>query len=225
MRIQRPTHAIVGGSGPSLPGGGVDLTNIGGGGGGNDFDFGGNAGLDQLVVGGALQFGLSAYEQQGLKDAASSNRTWQERMSSSAYQRSMLDMKLAGLNPILAYKTGGASTPGGATAGVPDYSKVAHSALAAREQNAKLKVLHSQAYELRSKRHLNDVKGMESQSQRQLNNAIEAGQLLNNRHSAYGLAGSKNLHEINETKHGKWLDWLRKFTGSSPSVSLPIKRR
>jgi len=42
---------------------------------------------------------------------------FQERMSNSAFQRAMSDMRKAGLNPILAYKQGGATTPTGA--GIP----------------------------------------------------------------------------------------------------------
>lgn len=47
---------------------------------------------------------------------AQKNRDFQERMSSTSYQRMVKDLQKAGLNPILAVHSGGASTPSGSTA-------------------------------------------------------------------------------------------------------------
>lgn len=46
---------------------------------------------------------------------AEKNRSYQTEMSNSAYQRAMADMSKAGLNPMLAYSQGGASTPSGSS--------------------------------------------------------------------------------------------------------------
>ena len=67
-----------------------------------------------LIMGGASLLGGSMRNREAQK-ASAQQSAFQERMSNTAYQRAMKDMRKAGLNPILAGKLGGASTPTGST--------------------------------------------------------------------------------------------------------------
>lgn len=77
-------------------------------------------------------FGFPSIAQMGFADQQNKQASWQadhamdradadmrqqeaftERMSNTAYQRATEDMKKAGINPMVAYQQGGASTPSG----------------------------------------------------------------------------------------------------------------
>lgn len=96
-----------------------------------------------------LTGGLSFLGSRGVNRANSAiaqrQMDFQREMSNTSYQRSMADMRAAGLNPILAYKTGGASTPSGAS--IPAQNEIEpaiNSALAVRRQNADLQLTQAQ---------------------------------------------------------------------------------
>lgn len=89
-------------------------------GGGLGFLVGGPTGA---AVGAGIGMGIDGQSAQDEVNAtniqlAREQMAFQERMSSTAYQRATADMRSAGLNPMLAFSQGGASSPSGSTATV-----------------------------------------------------------------------------------------------------------
>lgn len=97
-----------------------------------------------IISGGAQLIG-NVLGNKAARDEARRNRQFQERMSSTQWQRGVADMEAAGLNPALAYSQGGASSPAGSMAAQGSVTEgVTSSALQAQRFRKDMQLLDAQ---------------------------------------------------------------------------------
>lgn len=104
---------------------------------------------------GALAQGLASYK------SAQKQMKYQTQMSNTSHQRQMADLRAAGINPMLAAKLGGASTPAGASYSIPNIGLAAvegyKSGVSAKQMQAQTKVFDEQVKTLMQDRDIKKV--------------------------------------------------------------------
>ncbi len=174
--------------------------------------------VHEAIIGGLFS-AYGARKQQKF-DAAQAQKqmSFQERMSSTAHQREVLDLRAAGLNPILSATGGrGASAPGGARAvGQNIIGQGVSSALGVRRLKQELRNMKMTEWEAQARIGL-----MAAQRAKVLEEHTGVG--IANQAASYRLPGQRTEAIIDNTEYGQVVRFFGRLNPLGSSAASWLK--
>ena len=179
------------------------------------------------AIGGGILSHQSARQQNIMQQRmAREQMAFQERMSSTAYQRAVRDMRAAGINPMLAYERGGASSPGGAQPQmVGELAGIASSAMAVKRFREEVKNLQATR---RLTEHETSKRSAEIQvlnKERENYRLRNDFQYLLNQLTDLDLVSARNVAAVSGTPFGRMMEYLRRIPGVGAFLPAITPRR
>lgn len=155
----------------------------------------------------ALSYYGSHRQNAAQKKMANRQMAFQEHMSNTAYQRATSDMRSAGINPMLAYMNGGASSPSGAMAPqVNELGGVVSSAMDYKRTSAEIRNIKMTNRKIASDTALNDALVAKAKADTDISQS-------NAKIVKAAIPAAQNRERVEKGGLGKYGAYFQKFAG------------